>query len=265
MRRPISGATIARIRASAKISAAAPPPPRSESLLDATAAAPVRESQEPVGQQRDGSDQHADEEREADVEVADVAHLVPDDALELLAIELVEQAARDRHARVLRIPPGGEGVRRRVVDDPEPRGREAARQAHLLDDVDELPEALRWIRAVDLARSAGRHHERVAREPGTDAHHDRDDHGQHEAAPAEAGRVPDRAPEQSENDDHHRHEQPAPAAVAVDLAIEGGRRQARRGAHRRPVTSCAGSPREPPCPPPRSGSSRARGSRTSRR
>ena len=36
----------------------------------------------------------------ADVEIADVAHLVRDDALQLLAIERVEQPARDRDRRV---------------------------------------------------------------------------------------------------------------------------------------------------------------------
>ena len=88
-------------------------------------------------------DEHADEQREADVEVADVAHLVADDALQLLAVELLEQPGRHRHAGVLRISAGGEGVRRRVVDDPDARPGQAAGEPHLLDDVHELLVAAR--------------------------------------------------------------------------------------------------------------------------
>ncbi len=42
-------------------------------------------------------DEHADHQREPDVVVADVRQLVGDDPLELLAIELLEEAGRDRH------------------------------------------------------------------------------------------------------------------------------------------------------------------------
>ena len=38
------------------------------------------------------ADQHADQQREPDVEVADVRELVADDALELLAVHLLQQA-----------------------------------------------------------------------------------------------------------------------------------------------------------------------------
>jgi hypothetical protein len=41
---------------------------------------------------------------------------VADDTLELLAVELLEEAGGDRDRRVLRVAPGGEGVRRGVVD-----------------------------------------------------------------------------------------------------------------------------------------------------
>ena len=75
------------------------------------AAEPEREAQEEVGQERDRADQHADEQREPDVVVADVRQLVAEDALELLAVHLLEQAGRDRDRRVLRVAAGGEGVR----------------------------------------------------------------------------------------------------------------------------------------------------------
>ena len=73
--------------------------------------APEREAQEEVGHQGDRADEHGDEQGEPDVEVADVGELVADDALELLAIELLEQARRDRDRCVLRVASGREGVR----------------------------------------------------------------------------------------------------------------------------------------------------------
>ena len=78
--------------------------------------APEREAQEEVGEDGDRADHHPDDEREPDVEVPDVRQLVGDDALELLAIELLEEAGRDRDRRVRGIAAGGERVRRRVVD-----------------------------------------------------------------------------------------------------------------------------------------------------
>ena len=69
------------------------------------AAAPEREAQEEVGQERDRRRPDADDQREPDVEVADVRQLVADDALELLAVELLEEAGRDRDRGVLRSRP----------------------------------------------------------------------------------------------------------------------------------------------------------------
>ena len=252
------------------MSAIAPPPPRSESLLDATAAAPVREAQEPVGEERDRADQDADEQREADVEVADVAHLVADDALELLPVELLEQAGRDGHAGVLRITSRGERVGRRVVDDPYPWRRQTAGEPHLLDDIEQLPVRLGGLRAIDLPGAARCHDERVARVVRADAHHGRDDQRQRDAAPAEAGRIADRTAHDPEQEDDRGDEQPAPPSVAGDLAIERRRRRPRLGGHRRlraaiGVPTSAGSPRARPHRIRRSGSSRARGSRTCRR
>ena len=151
------GATTASTRARTMMSAIAPPPPRSRVAARPPAAAPEREAQEPVGEQRDRADQDPDEQREPDVEVADVAHLVADDALQLLPVELLEQAGRDRHAGVLRIAAGGERVRRRVGDDLDPWARQAAGEAHLLDDVEELLVRLGRLRPIHLAGTARRH------------------------------------------------------------------------------------------------------------
>ena len=59
------------------------------------------ETQEAVGGERDEADEDRDIERVAGVEVADVAELVADDALKLLAVHRLEQAARHRDRRVL--------------------------------------------------------------------------------------------------------------------------------------------------------------------
>ena len=65
--------------------------------------------------QRDGQRGHED------VVVADVRQLVGEHALELDPVHLLEQAGGDRDRRVLRVAAGGEGVRRRVVDDVDAR------------------------------------------------------------------------------------------------------------------------------------------------
>ena len=94
-----------------------------------------------------GPDHDADDQREPDVEVADVRQLVADDALELLAVELLEQPGRDRDRGVLRVAPGGERVGRRVVDEVDLRHRHVGGDRQLADDVHEL----RRRRLVDLA------------------------------------------------------------------------------------------------------------------
>ena len=81
------------------------------------AAAEERRAQEEVGDQGDHADEHADERREADVEVAHVRHLVGDHALQLVAAHHLQQPGGHRHRGVLRVATGGEGVGGRVVDD----------------------------------------------------------------------------------------------------------------------------------------------------
>ena len=77
-----------------------PLPPAPDVARRPPAAAPEREPEEEVGEQGDRADEDPDEEREPDVEVPDVRQLVPDDALELLAVELLEEPRRDRDRRV---------------------------------------------------------------------------------------------------------------------------------------------------------------------
>src|SRR5215203_1845377 len=58
-------------------------------------------AQEEVGDEDRGAYQDADQHRVADVEVGDVGHLVRYDALELVAVELFEEAAGDSNRGVL--------------------------------------------------------------------------------------------------------------------------------------------------------------------
>src|SRR3990172_634517 len=111
------GARIARAMARTNMIAWRPPP----------AAAPEREAQEEIGQQGDRADHDPDEQREPDIEVPDVRQLVADDALELLAVELLEQSGRDRDRGVLRVTSGREGVRGGVVDEVDVRHGDVGR------------------------------------------------------------------------------------------------------------------------------------------
>ena len=61
--------------------------------------------------------------------------LVGEDALELDAVHLLEQAGGDGDRRVLGVAAGGEGVRRRVVDDVDARLGQPAGDAQPLDEV----------------------------------------------------------------------------------------------------------------------------------
>ena len=61
--------------------------------------------------------------------------LVGEHALELDPVHLLEQPGRDGDRGVLRVAAGGERVRRRVVDDVDPRLGQAAGDAQPLDEV----------------------------------------------------------------------------------------------------------------------------------
>ena len=75
------------------------------------------------------ADHRDGQRRHEDVVVLDVAQLVGEDAFELDAVHLLEQPGGDGDGGVLRVAAGGEGVRRRVVDDVHPRLGQAAGDA----------------------------------------------------------------------------------------------------------------------------------------
>ena len=190
--------------------------------LAATAgdAAPEREPQEEVGEDRDRPDQHADDQREADVEVADVRQLVGDDALELLAVELLEQAGRDRDRRVLRVAAGGEGVRRRVVDDVDLGHRDVRRDRHLLDDVQQLGRRGRSTSRAWLAARTSLSPAKYDADAAQAAEDEREDQDGRRAMRAARPGVADGEAEQPEQGDR-------PAARA-GTSCAGSRRSGRR-------------------------------------
>ena len=75
-------------------------------------AAPLQRAQDHVGHQRDQPDRDADDGHVARVEIGDVAHLVADHALQLVAVERGQQAACRHDRGIVRRGAGGEGVER---------------------------------------------------------------------------------------------------------------------------------------------------------
>ncbi len=104
-------------------------------VAPAAHAAPEREAQPDVGDQRDGADGGDRDGGDEDVVVLHVRELVRDHALELHPVHDLEQPGRDRERGVLRVAPGGERVRRGIVDDVELGLREARGDAEALDEV----------------------------------------------------------------------------------------------------------------------------------
>ncbi len=132
---PTIGAMIARTIATTNRIAASPPPPRSRSP-------PPRRPPPQNVKRRKKSARRAMEPTSTATSSENRMSSCgrgpargPIDALELLAIELLEEAGGDGDRGVLRVTPGGEGVRRRVVDDVHLRHRQARGERDLADDV----------------------------------------------------------------------------------------------------------------------------------
>src|SRR5919199_4264944 len=105
--------------------------------LPSPTTSPPETAQEEVGDENGGTDEDTDEHGVADVVVAHVGHLVRDDALQFVPVQLLEQARGYGYGGVLRAAARGEGVGGRVLDDVDLRHRQAAGDGHLLDDVEE--------------------------------------------------------------------------------------------------------------------------------
>ena len=138
--------------------------------------------------------------------------LVGHDALELLAIELLEQARRDRHRRVLRVAARRERVGRRVVDEVDLGHRHVRRDRHLLDDVVQLRQGL----GIDLLGARHAQHDRVAgvvREQRRDQPEgDRDDE-RRDGRPRVPGHGPADGQAEHAQQDHHDERRAGPSCA----------------------------------------------------
>ena len=180
------------------------------SLAIAAATRPSTEEGEPqeeVGEERDAADKDRHQQREPDVVVADVRHLVADHALQLLPVELLQQPGRDGDGRVLRVAPRREGIGRRVVDDIDARHRDVRRDGHLLHHVEELWRLLRG----DFPCVRDAQNERIATEVRArgqqQGEEDRPEHHHVCGVEVPAHAVADREPQPGEHEQHHEREQ----------------------------------------------------------
>ena len=85
-------------------------------MVAATAAHEERAAPEDAGKQRGHPDQCPDDEQQTDVMVLDVAHLVTDDAFELLAVHDRQQPCGEGDGGFLGADSGRKGIRRGVID-----------------------------------------------------------------------------------------------------------------------------------------------------
>ena len=114
---------------------------RSALLAAARRRAAAVAAQDPVADQTDDQDA-VENAHQADVEppvaVEQMAHLVADHALQLVAIEQIERAARDADHGVVESEAGGERVDAvLVLEQVDGRDRGAGRERHLLDHVEQ--------------------------------------------------------------------------------------------------------------------------------
>ena len=160
-----------------------------------------------------------------------MAHLVRDDALQLLAIEDVEQAARDRDRRVSRTASRrkrvGIGVRHNIHGRP----RQSGRDRHLVHDVVELPklEPVAFVgRRCDLGdrRGAGRQqHGAISVEVSCERRRTADAQGQQRSDRHGAARLSDEEgvkakAEHEQKRDEDNHDEPRLAAVGGLLLVQ---------------------------------------------
>ncbi len=187
--------------------AAAPPAP----------AAPDEAPQHPVAEEGHDAGHDHDQGLEPDVVVLDVGHLVGDDALELDAVELFEDAGRDADHGRLRLAARGEGVGRRVVDDVALGRGQAGGEGQPLDDVIEVGELV----LGDRASLADAEDDLVARVVADRGRAHGDGQGDDEAALAPAGHVLEE-PDQDEDEGHEEDDEGGGfPLVARDLFVHG--------------------------------------------
>ena len=109
-----------------------------------------------------------------------MTELVAQHAHDLLAAQMAQQAGVHRHRGMLGAAAGGEGVGLVLVDQVDPRHRQAGALGELLDDLVELGRLGR----ADLARIAHAQHHRIAVPVSQEVHAQRHDQRDHQAGQA---------------------------------------------------------------------------------
>jgi hypothetical protein len=137
----------------------------------AAAATPEGNAEEDIGDEADRDHQAEDDERDADVVVLHVAHLVGHDAFELLVVHEVEETGRGSDDRVLRVTAGGKRVRCHIVDDVDLRHGQALGDGEVFDDAIQA----RVVGLLDLACATERESLSRRQEVLEDRVADRDD------------------------------------------------------------------------------------------
>ena len=183
--------------------------------IRALAAAVERDAEEDVREQRDHADEERHERHQPDVAVADVRHLVGEDALQLPLVQLLDEPGRHRDERVLRATAGGERVRSVVLDEPQ-LGRllEAGGDGDVLEE----PVEVRVVPLLDLLRAGHPGHHRAGREPRDERVADAADGDDGEDRRIEDEREQDAEPRDEEGEEE---EQPDRApAVRANLLLQ---------------------------------------------
>ena len=179
-------------------------------------AAEEGEPQEHVGEEPHGDDKPEDDHRQTDVVVLHVSELVGHDALEFRVVHDLEEAGGRRDDRVLRVAPGREGVRCRILDDVDLRHRGAGRDGEVLDDAVEP----RVVALLDLVRAA--HRERLAaRRKVLDERIDRRDDDRDDGDRRIVVDVPRECTEPADDDQEEDDDQDGVALVGGYRAIHG--------------------------------------------
>jgi hypothetical protein len=175
------------------------------------AASRAHDARSEIGDDEQAEDPRGEPHVDLHVAVEDVAELVTDDGLQLISIQVVERALRDRDGRFVRRVSGRERIDALLVRKHEHLGLAHARgDRHLFHDVDQALAREIVVLVVDLDAAERARDHRAARAQlralvPAGAEDDREQHG--ECAADEAGRIVpglDRIAREAD-DQHERH------------------------------------------------------------
>src|SRR5690606_4737396 len=197
------------------------------------AGAPAHEAATDDGEEEEPVEEPDQVDVQPHVAVEDVAELVGDDALELIAVEVLEGSAGHGHGRVVDRVAGGEGIDGLFLVEDEDGGHgHAGRDRHLLDHVEEAAlvrvpgagldsPAAEELRHMGSALPEARH--TPAGASSDDARDRRGDDSEEPGLEGSAGSGPDEevdhgidaGDDERDRQEEEHHQRAAPAARAV--------------------------------------------------